>query len=38
MCFVNGDIDMCLTIDKGAGPEKNIVNKLSNMLERSMSQ
>jgi len=34
MCFVNGDIDMCLTIDKGAGLEKNIVNKLSNMLER----
>lgn len=36
MCFVNGDIDMCLTIDKSAGPEKNVVNKLSNLLERSM--
>lgn len=34
MCFKNGDIDMCLTIDKGAGQEKTVVNKLSNLLER----
>lgn len=36
MCFINGDIDMCLTIDKDAGSEKYIVNKLSRLLTNSM--
>ena len=28
---------MCLTIEKGAGQEKTVVNKLSMLLERSMT-
>jgi len=32
MCFINGDIDMCLTIDRPAGNERHIVNKLSRLL------
>jgi len=32
MCFVSGDIDMCLMIDKLAGNQRMIVNKLQRLL------
>eukprot|EP01087_Luapelamoeba_hula_P005379 TRINITY_DN1545_c0_g1_i2.p1 TRINITY_DN1545_c0_g1~~TRINITY_DN1545_c0_g1_i2.p1 ORF type:complete len:466 (-),score=47.91 TRINITY_DN1545_c0_g1_i2:17-1414(-) len=34
LCLVNGDVDLCLTIDRQAGTRKRLVVKLANTLKR----